>query len=113
MPTPPDDPDDLLDDDEDDLAPSPDELALIRRATPADAAGVDELILRRCTSRWQKAARVAGDALDEFTARFGHLPFVYVPMRLQALVERGELEAQGDVMDLRRAEVRVPSLSDA
>ena len=95
-----------LEDDEDE-APSAEELAQIRLATPADAAAVDALVLGHCTDRWAKVAEVVGASLDDFEAAFPRLPYVYLQLRLAELVQRGRLEAQGDVMAMRHAEIRL------
>jgi len=99
---------DTTDDDYDDEEPTPEELERIRSATPSDAAAVDALILGKCGSRWQKVAMVVGASLDEYDAKFPHLPYVYMQVRMLELVESGALEAQGDVMSMRISEVRLP-----
>lgn len=100
-------PDNDAHDDNDDDAPSPEELAQMRLATPADAAAVDQLILSLCTNQWQKVAMVIGRSLDKYEHRFPHLPYVYMQTRMLALIERGAIEARGDVMAMRRSEVRL------
>ncbi|MEO5795755.1 MAG: DUF3658 domain-containing protein [Rhodoferax sp.] len=103
----PDDPRPLDDDDEEnDDQPTPEELAQIRRATLADAAAVDALILQNCTDRWRKVAMVVGTALEEFDAKFPYLPYVYMPVRILEMARSGVLEVQGDAMDMRSSEVR-------
>jgi Protein of unknown function len=94
--------------DPDEEEPSAEELAEIRCATPADAAGVDALILSNCTQHWRKVAMVMGTSLDEFEARFPGLPFIYLQLRIQDLARRGLLEAQGNVMSIRFSEIRLP-----
>jgi hypothetical protein len=95
------------DDDESDDDPTPEELAQMRRATPADAAAVDTLILQNCTDQWCKVAMIVGTALTEFDARFPHLPYVYMPVRIAALTASGVLEVDGDPMAMRFSEVRL------
>jgi Protein of unknown function len=102
------DTDDAMDPDEaDDDEPSPEEWALMRQATPAEAAAVDALVLGQCTDHWQKVAMVVGSSLDDYDARFSHLPYVYMQVRLLDLIERGRIECQGDVMSMRTSEVRL------
>ena len=96
------------DDEHDDNAPTKEELAEMKQASPRDAEAVDALLLSHCTAPWQKVAAVIGASLDGFEAAAPHLPFVYLPIRLLALVERGLLQAQGDVMSVRTSEVRLP-----
>lgn len=100
--------DDALDDDDSqDDEPTKEELDQIRRATSADAAAVDALILGKCSSRWSKVAMIVGSLLDEFGENFTHLPYIYMPIRMLELEERGLIEIQGDVLAIRSAEVRL------
>jgi len=94
-------------DEENDDDPTPEELAQIRRATPADAAAVDALVLQSCTDRWRKVAMVVGTSLKEFDEKFPHLPYVYMPVRIIAMEQSGALEVQGDAMAMRFSEVRL------
>lgn len=95
------------DDEENDDDPTPDELAQMRRATPADAAAVDALILKSCTDRWRKVAMVVGSSLREFDTKFPYLPYVYLPVRIIEMEQSGALEVQGDPMAMRFSEVRL------
>jgi hypothetical protein len=95
------------DDEENDDDPTPEELAQMRRATPADAAAVDALILQNCTDSWRKVAMVVGTALTEFDTRFPRLPYVYMPVRIAALAASGVLEVDGDPLAMRFSEVRL------
>ena len=52
---------------------------------------------------------VVGMLLAEFEAKFKHLPYVFMQLRIQELVRNGRLEAQGDVMHMRESEVRLSS----
>lgn len=99
-------PDDF--DEPNDDQPTLEELAKIRRATSADTAAVDALILLSCSDRWCKVAGVVGASLHEFDARFPHLPYVYMPVRMVAMERSGTLEVQGDPMAMRFSEVRLP-----
>lgn len=92
-----------------DEGPTPEELAKIRKATPQDAAAVDELVLGKCAGRWRKVAMVVGSSLEEFDVRFPNLPYIYMQLRIVELIEKGRLEAQGDVMSMRHSEIRVPN----
>jgi Protein of unknown function len=95
------------DEEENDDDPTPEELVQIRRATPADAAAVDALILKSCTDRWCKVAMVVGTSLKEFDAKYPHLPYVYMPIRIIEMERSGALEVQGDPMAMRFSEVRL------
>ncbi len=100
---------DALDDDDSqgDDEPTKEELDQIRRATSADAAAVDALILGKCSSQWSKVAMIVGSLLDAFEEKFPHLPYVYMPIRMLELEERGLIEIHGDVLAIRSAEVRL------
>jgi len=95
------------DDEENDDDPTLEELAQMRRATLADAAAVDALILRNCTDHWRKVAMLVGTSLQEFDTKFPHLPYVYMPVRIAALKDDGVLEVDGDPMAMRFSEVRL------
>ncbi len=94
-------------DDADEDQPSPEEWALMREATAAEAAAVDALVLGHCADHWQKVAMVVGASLDDYDARFSHLPYVYMQVRMRHLAEQGRIECRGDVMAMRTAEVRL------
>lgn len=87
--------------------PTPEELELIRKATPAEQDQVDALLIRTCSVRWQKVATVVGRLLDEFEGRFAHLPYVYLQVRLLELRDRGLIDARGNVMQMRASEIRL------
>lgn len=104
--------DDVPDDDIDDIddgEPTAEEIATMRRATAAQAEGVDALILSKCTAMWSKVAAVVGASLDEYEARFPGLPYVYLQVRMLELEEAGRIEIQGDVMAMRASELRLRS----
>ena len=96
------------DEDPDEFDPNPEEMSLIRQATSIEAEGVDALILAQCTPRWGKVAMVVGSLLDEFEAKYPHLPYVYMQVRMLELEHQGRLEIAGDVMQVRAAEIRLP-----
>ena len=96
------------DDDEEDEEPTAEELAQIRLATPADTSAVDSLVLSHCPHQWTKVATVVGASLDDFEAACPRLPYVYLQLRIAEMVRQGLLEAQGDVMAMRHAEIRRP-----
>jgi hypothetical protein len=92
----------------DEFDPTPEELSLIRQATPVVAEEVDALILSRCTNRWGKVAMIVGSLLDDFEAKYPYLPYVYMQVRMLELEHQGRLEIAGDVMQVRASEVRLP-----
>ena len=96
--------------DEDD--PTAEEVAQMRLATPEQAAAVDSLVLSQCTGRWRKVAMVVGSVLGEFEAQFPSLPYVYMPIRMLELEERGVLEIAGNPLAMRFSEVRLAQQND-
>ncbi len=56
---------------------------------------------------------VVGASLDEYDRLFPELPYVCMQFRLLSLVERGVLEAQGDIMAMRHSEVRLTEFASA
>ncbi len=68
----------------------------------------DQSLLSRITNRWQKAAKVVGQILDDFEddGRFQTGDTV-LSSRLQALADAGRIEAQGNLARLRHSEVRL------
>jgi hypothetical protein len=87
--------------------PSTEEIAQMRAATPAQASAVDAMILRECSTRWQKVAMVVGQLLDEFDTTFPSLPLAYVQARMQELEDAGSVEVAGDVWAMRHSEIRL------
>jgi hypothetical protein len=102
-----DDDDDGPAGDDDAFTPTPEELAAMRRATPADAARADALLRAALTAQWQPVGEVVGGVLDAFEAALPQLPYVYLGVRLQALVEAGAVQADGDLTDLRAGRARL------
>lgn len=89
--------------------PTAEELAQIGRASEADAAAVDRLLLKHCTTNWQKVAMVVARCRSDFDAQCPHLPYIYMPIRISLLAHRGLVEIEGTVMSMRTSEVRLPS----
>ena len=81
----------------------------MRSATQAEREHVDSMILALARPRWQKVALVVGQLLDEFDARFPHLPYCILQARIDALEDQGRLEVAGDPWAMRYSEIRLPS----
>ena len=111
MNTEPDEAPDDSEFDDEDSEPSAEEIELMRSATSVQAEAVDTLLLASCSPRWQKVAMVIGVSLDEYDAKFPDLPYVFMQIRLLELVDRGVLDARGDVMAMRHSEVRLAGAS--
>jgi hypothetical protein len=70
----------------------------------------DPLLLSCATSKWQKAARVIGEALwESSTASVFQIGDFVLCARARALVESGRLESRGDLFDIQNSGLRLPS----
>ncbi|WP_056666379.1 DUF3658 domain-containing protein [Rhizobacter sp. Root1221] len=87
--------------------PDQEEIELMRAATDAQGDAVDQLVLRECTNRWEKVAKIVGNLIPEFEQSFPHLPFVYMLARMDELEDLGKLEVAGNVWSMRYSEIRL------
>jgi hypothetical protein len=70
----------------------------------------DPLLLSHAESGWRKTAWVVGSALTDFwDSNLLQTGDLLLFARVRALVEAGMLEAQGDISDIHRSEVRLSS----
>jgi hypothetical protein len=74
---------------------------------------IDQLLLSFCEHRWLKVARIVGKALDELEQR-GILSDSaladMIDLRVELLVSKGCLEAQGNIKNWGSSEVRLPGI---
>ena len=77
------------------------------------AALLDEVILSLCLPRWQKVARVIGDAdRDERLASINSEERMdAIAERIATLVGTGKLDANGDLEQWRASEIRLTEAS--
>jgi hypothetical protein len=68
---------------------------------------VDGLILSFAKVQWRKVAMVIGQVLDECRRLGINIDEHGVAERIRALVEGGQLEAQGDLSRWRHSEVKL------
>ena len=54
--------------------PTDEEVAQMVASSPSERAAAQEMVLRECSGRWQKVARLVGELSDEFSRRYPHLP---------------------------------------
>jgi hypothetical protein len=87
--------------------PSDEEIAQMRASSPEERAALEALVLRECTHRWQKVARVVGAVEKEFGLAYPHLPFVMLQATVEKLEELGQVEVDGDPWALRYSEMRL------
>jgi hypothetical protein len=92
---------------------SEEEIAQIRASTQEERAAVQALVLRECTHRWQKVARVIGALLDEFDRAYEHLPYGFIQAVMERLEDLGEIEIAGDVWSMGEAEIRLSRAKSA
>jgi hypothetical protein len=69
---------------------------------------VDALILSFAKMQWLKVAMIISKVVDECRRRGVDINCHDIARRICALVEGGQLEAQGDLSLWRRSEVKLP-----
>ncbi len=93
-----------------DLAPDPplsaDQLVRVSSLTVARVAQIDTVLLSHAMPHWRKVARIVALAMKYRGEESTGIPDVYFAQRVKLLVDRGQLEAQGDLSCMRYSEVR-------
>jgi hypothetical protein len=89
--------------------PTEEEISRMLAASKEEYEAVDAMILRECSSQFQKVAKIVGDLLKEFDRLYGHLPFALLQARMEHLEELGRVEIVGDVWRMRYSEIRLAS----
>jgi hypothetical protein len=69
---------------------------------------IDEAIMAAVTSCWMKVARINGDVLTEMQRTGIEISAEAVAERIEALIEQGKLQCQGNPKRWRHSEVRLP-----
>lgn len=69
---------------------------------------IDHLLLAGCAPTWRKVARVVGVALTKGPEELVEGPDRFFARRVNALVESGKLESQGNLDYMRFSGVRLP-----
>jgi hypothetical protein len=87
--------------------PTEEEIAQIVASSPEERVAVQALVLRECSGRWQKVAKIVGDLLEEFDRAYPHLPVAYLQAAMQKLEDLGKVEIAGDVWAMRSSEIRL------
>jgi hypothetical protein len=85
-----------------------DEQELVSRLTQPDLELIDGMLIANSASSWRKVARVVGTAMSTLRKQFPGVPDGFYAQRVVALVQRGELQAQGNLEYMRFSEVRLP-----
>jgi len=70
---------------------------------------IDQQLLSNAKPTWRKVAMLVGLAMGDLPDRVVGIPDVFYAQRVRTLVERGLLEAQGNLQYMRFSEVRLPS----
>lgn len=83
------------------------QIELTRKLSDADLAKIDSYLLKNSARQYRKSARVIGSTMMDLQKEFQHIPDVFYSTRLMQLVEKNELEAQGDLRRMRYSEVRL------
>ena len=87
--------------------PTEQEVAQMVASSPAERTAAQGMVLRECSTRWQKVAKIVGGLSDEFGRRYPHLPFAYLQATMQRLEDDGKVEIAGDVWAMRHSEIRL------
>ena len=86
-----------------------DEQEIASRVTEAELQAIDGALIAGSVTSWRKVARVVGDALVMLNGQIPGLPLGLCVQRVEVLVQRGELLAQGNTQFMRLGEVRLPA----
>lgn len=81
----------------------------VSRLKASDIEVVDSTLVANSTETWQRATRVIGHTLVDLNNQFPGVSLGFYAQRIAALVQRGELEAQGNIEFMRLCELRLPS----
>ena len=87
--------------------PTDEEIEQMRSASGEIEMAVDTMILRECTSQWQKVAKIVGDLIPEFEQVCAELPIAYIQARMGELENSGKIELVGNVWSMRYSETRL------
>ncbi len=78
----------------------------IAALTDEDVARIDQQLLSLCGGEFRKVAYIVGMAMSLDPERPSGIPDVFYAGRVRRLVERGALQAAGDLSRMRHSEVR-------
>ncbi|WP_411882052.1 DUF3658 domain-containing protein [Polaromonas sp. YR568] len=87
--------------------PTEEEVGLMRAAPKDVERAVDAMIVRTCTSRWQKVAKIVGNLIPELEQASTDMPIAYIQARMDELEDSGKVEIAGDVWAMRYSEIRL------
>lgn len=73
---------------------------------------IDEALLANVIHRWRKVARVVGSAMSQLGEKRRGRDDLYFVRRVALLAHRGLIEADGDLEQMGRCEVRLTGKKD-
>ena len=79
----------------------------VSKLTQEDLWDIDRELLTQSARSWRTVSRIVEQSIAKLSARIPDVPAVYYAQRVRHLVEIGKLEAQGDLHDMSRGEVRL------
>lgn len=100
----------ISDDDDLDVVLDEKDANAIAALTVEDVAAIDEAILSKLSSHWQKTAFVIAISMYVDPDRYDDIPDVFYGQRVFALAQQGVLETSGDLRKWRFSEVRATSV---
>jgi hypothetical protein len=82
----------------------------VSRLTEADLLAIDAATIANIVDNWRKVARVVGTTISEFADQslYPGLGDVFYAQRIRLMVEKGLVEAVGDLKRMGYSEVRLP-----
>ena len=87
---------------------SAEQLRTVESLSGEQIAEIDNALLTNCIKRWRKVAAVVGFTMtDQLKDTFPGVPDIYYAGRVRRLVEKGTLEASGNLSYMRYSEVRL------
>jgi hypothetical protein len=98
------------DDDDLNVVLDEDDTKAIAALAVEDVAAIDEAILSKLSTHWQKTALVVAISMYAYPDKYEGIPDVFYGRRVLALAQQGLLEARGDLRKWRFSEVRATNV---
>lgn len=95
-----------MDGDDMDVVLDDEDVKAIAALTDADVDAIDNAILSKLRSHWQKTALIIAAAMYAYPDKYGEIPDVFYGQRVLALAQKGLLDASGNLRKWRFSEVR-------
>lgn len=105
---------DFLSDEKPDPDPdlTEDEKLLVEKLSVDEIQEIDDLLLSHARDNWRKVAMIVGLTMMSHENRESGMPDIFYAQRVRLLVERGQLESQGNLQYMRFSEVRILSSNE-